>query len=59
MQSELFPTSAADHHRLLERMANAKISDAEAREILSSEEAHRQFIAALCAGMQFAAGKRP
>lgn len=45
--------------RLMARMASARISDQQAREIIADPEAHRQFIASLCAGMYWAAGKRP
>lgn len=59
MKNELFPTRPADQHLLKKRMANAQISDQQAMEIIASPEAHRAFIAALCAGMYYAAGKRP
>ena len=60
MQEHLpFPVRPSDQHRLMERMASARISDGQAREIIADPEAHRQFIASLCAGMHWAAGKRP
>lgn len=59
MQSDLFPTRPADQHRLMERMASAQITDHQARQIIADPEAHREFIVALCAGMHWAAGKRP
>jgi hypothetical protein len=59
MQQEQFPTRPVEQHRLMERMASAQISDQEAREILTNREAHRAFIAGLCSGMSYAAGKRP
>lgn len=60
MQEPLpFPSRSSDQHRLMERMASAKVSEHRAREIIASPEAHRQFIAELCAGMSWAAGKRP
>lgn len=59
MQEQLpFPTRPADQHRLMERMASARVSEQRAREIIASPETHRQFIAELCAGMYWAAGKR-
>lgn len=54
-----YPQRPADQHRLMERMADAKVSDELARQIIASPEAHRAFIASLCAGMYWAAGKRP
>ncbi|MDP3405699.1 MAG: hypothetical protein Q8S03_13465 [Brevundimonas sp.] len=54
-----FPVRPSDQHRLMERMASARISEQEARTIIADPEAHRQFIANLCAGMVWAAGKRP
>lgn len=60
MQEHLsFPTLPADQHQLLERMASARVSEQQARDIIASPEAHRQFIASLCAGMYWAAGLRP
>lgn len=60
MQEQLpFPVRPSDQHRLMERMASARISEHDARAIISDPEAHRQFIANLCAGMFWAAGKRP
>lgn len=58
MQEDLFPSRPADQHRLMERMASARVSPEQAREIIASPEAHRAFIAELCAGMARAAGKR-
>lgn len=57
-QQNLFPVRPADQHRLLERMASARLSDDQARAIIASPEAHKAFIAGLCAGMYWAAGKR-
>lgn len=58
MQLEPFPTRAADYHRLMERLANARVSDEQAREILASREAHQAFIAELAAGLgSYAAGR--
>lgn len=59
MQEELFPTRPDDQHRLMERMASARVSPEQAREIIRSLDAHKAFIAELCAGMYRAAGKRP
>lgn len=59
MQQEQFPARPVEQHRLMERMASAQISDEQAREILTNREAHRAFIAGLCSGMSYAAGKRP
>lgn len=59
MQQEQFPTRPGEQHRLMERMASARISDEQARAILTSREEHRAFIAGLCSGMSYAAGKRP
>lgn len=42
----------------MERMASTKVSDQQARAIMADPEEHRQVIAALCAGMQWAAGMR-
>ncbi len=58
MQSDLFPTRPDDHHRLMERMVSTRVTDQQARAIMADPEEHRQFIVALCAGMQWAAGKR-
>lgn len=58
MMDHEMPMRASDHHRLMERLANQRITDDQAREIMRSAEAHRAFIAALCAGMPYAAGKR-
>lgn len=55
----LLPARPGDQHRLLERMASAQITDEQARRIIRSPEAHQAFIASLCAGMYWAAGKRP
>lgn len=58
-QQEDFPPRPAEQHLLMERMASARISDEQARAILTSREEHRAFIAGLCAGMSYAAGERP
>lgn len=58
-QKEDFPPRPGEQHLLMERMASARISDEQARAILTSREAHRAFITGLCAGMSYAAGKRP
>lgn len=58
-QQNLFPVRPADQHRLLERLASARLTNDQAREIIRSPEAHQAFIAELCAGMYWAAGKRP
>lgn len=57
-QQNLFPVRPSDQHRLLERMASARLADDQAREIIASPKAHQAFIAELCAGMYWAAGKR-
>lgn len=58
MDSELFPIRLADQADLLQRLANTRVTDHQARQIIASPEAHRAFIASLCAGMSRAAGKR-
>ncbi|MBB5746692.1 hypothetical protein [Brevundimonas variabilis] len=54
------PTSplGADLSGLTARLASARLTDDQARQIIASPEAHRAFIASLCAGMSRAAGKR-
>ena len=46
-----FPIRADDQHRLMERLASARISDDQAREIIRSPEAHRAFLAEIAAGL--------
>ncbi len=58
MEQSHLPQHPADQHRLMERMASARISEDRAREIITSKEAHRAFIAELCNGMAYAAVKR-
>lgn len=48
----------ADSPGVLKRLASARLTHQQAREIIASPEAHRAFIASLCAGMSRAAGKR-
>lgn len=51
MQENLFPARADDQHRLLERLASARISDDRAREIIQSPDAYRAFLAEVGAGL--------
>jgi hypothetical protein len=51
MQENLFPTRANDQHRMMERLASARISDDRAREIIQSPDAYRAFLAEVAAGL--------
>lgn len=51
MQENLFPPRADDHHRMMERLASARISDDRAREIIQSPDAYRAFLAEIGAGL--------
>lgn len=54
---DTMPARPADQHLLMERLANQKVTVHEAQAIISSAEAHRDFVAALCAGTPYAARK--
>ena len=45
------PVRAADHHRLMERLANTQVSEEQAREVIRSPEAYRAFLAQVAAGL--------
>lgn len=47
-----------DAEAVTTRLASSRPTDDQARAIIASPEAHRAFIATLCAGMIRAAGKR-
>ncbi len=51
MQENLFPIRADDQHRMMERLASARISDDRAREIIQSPDASRAFLAEVAAGL--------
>ena len=58
MQEQLpFPARTSDQHRLMERLASARISEHDARAIMSDPEAHRQFIANLGGGRTTMSGR--
>ena len=50
--------TGTDATGMMARLASARLTDEQARQIIASPEAHRAFIATLCAGMPHAAGKR-
>lgn len=51
MQQTLFPARADDQHRMMERLASARISDDRAREIIQSPEAYQAFLLEVAAGL--------
>lgn len=51
MQQTLFPPRANDQHRMMERLASARISDDRAREIIQSPEAYQAFLLEVAAGL--------
>jgi hypothetical protein len=51
MQDNLFPTRADEQHRMMERLASARVSDDRAREIIQSPDAYRAFLAEVAAGL--------
>lgn len=51
MQQNLFPIRAEEQHRIMERMASARISDDRAREIIQSPEAYQAFLLEVAAGL--------
>ena len=60
MQQDAFPTRPHDQHRLMERLANARVSEERAREIMTSREAHRAFMAEIAMGLgPYAKAARP
>ena len=58
MQYHPSNTDPADLATMTTRLASSRLTDDQARAIIASPEAHRAFIASLCAGMIRAAGKR-
>lgn len=60
MQQDAFPTRPHDQHRLMEKLANARVTEERAREIMSSPEAHRAFMAEVAMGLgSYARAPRP
>ncbi len=51
MRNAPFPTRSSDQHLLLERLANAQVSDERAREIIRSPDAYRAFLGEVAAGL--------
>lgn len=51
MQQDAFPTRPHDQHRLMEKLANAQVTEERAREIMTSREAHRAFMAEVAMGL--------
>jgi len=58
MHSCLSAASCPEPTSITARLASARLTDEQARQVIASPEAHRAFIAALCAGLPRAAGKR-
>lgn len=58
MNPDLSHANATDHPGMMARLASARPKHEQARQIIASPEAHRAFIASLCAGMPRAAGKQ-